>query len=255
MSELTRTAVQAPSRPLSVPTIGNTQQKMLRTYGVLKTAKKPKSKRKNRTSKKESIQEHVGKFNVITEFANAPSGLTFGQLIRGDAIEAVKMIRKLLGRGITTTATADVSFGQLPTRVLRKVNVRVYGTTCSALPDLGAAPNIMSHTLTELFSFSPKDTEKKIRVADGFVSRCVGVLIDIPVAFNNIVVPPNFLVLSSPPCHLLLGVNLMNSLKASMDFGRQTLQISYKGGRTRLNLEPDYLKTPPLPSDSEDDTD
>ena len=226
----------------------------MRTYGVPKTAKKPKSKRKKRKSKKESIQEHVGKYNVITEFANAPSGLTFGQLIRGDAIEAVKMIRKLLGRGITTTATADVSSGQLPTRVLRKVNVRVYGTTCSALLDSGAVPNIVSHPLAELLSLSPKDTGKKIRVADGSVSRCVGVLTDIPVAFDNIVVPTNFLVVSSPPCDLLLGVDLMNTLKASIDFGRQTLQISYKEERTRLNLEPDNLKIPPLPSDSEDGT-
>ena len=44
MSELTRTVVETPSRSPSVPTIGNTQQKMLRTYGVLKTAEKPKSK-------------------------------------------------------------------------------------------------------------------------------------------------------------------------------------------------------------------
>ena len=255
MSELTRTTIQPTSRPPSVPTIGETQQKMLRTYGVPKAAKKPKNKRKERKSKKESIQEHVGKYNVITEFANAPAGLTFGQLVRGDAIEAVKMIRKLLGRGMATTASADLSSGPIPTRVLRKVNVRVYGTTCSALLDSGAVPNIMSLPLAELLSLSPKDIGKKIRVADGSISRCVGVLTDIPVAFDNIVVPTNFLVVSSPPCDLLLGVELMNTLKASIDFGRQTLQISYEGERTKLNLEPDYLKIPPLPSDSEDGTD
>ena len=117
-----------------------------------------------------------------------------------------------------------------------------------------SVPNIISHPLAELLSLCPNDTGKKIRVADGSVSRCVGVLTDIPVAFDNIVVPTNFLVVSPPPCDLLLGVDLMNTLKASIDFGRQTLQISYKGTRTRLNLEPDYLKIPPLPSDYEDDT-
>ena len=210
---------------------------MLRTYGVPKTAKKPKSKSKKRKSKKESIQEHVEKYNVITEFAKCPSGLTFGQLIRRDAIEAVKMIRKLLGRGITTTATADVSSGQLPTRVLNKGNVRVYGTTCSALLESGAVPNIMSHPLAKFLSLFPKDTGKKIRVADGSVSRCVGLFTDVPVTFDNIVVPTNFLVVSSPPCDLLLGADLMNTLKASIDFSKQTLQINYKGERTRLNLE------------------
>ena len=113
----------------------------------------------------------------------------------------------------------------------------------------------MSLPLAELLSLSPKDTRKKIRVADGSVSRCVFVLTEIPVAFDNIVVPTNFLVVSSPPCDLLLGVELMNTLKGSIDFGRQTLQISYEGERTKLNLEPDYLKMTPLPSDSEDGTD
>ena len=165
------------------------------------------------------------------------------------------MIRKLLGRGMATTATADLSSGPIPTRVLRKVNVRVYGTTCSALLDSGAVPNIMSLPLAELLSLSPRDTGKRIRVADGSVSRCVGVLTEIPVVFDNIVVPTNFLVVSSPPCDLLLGVELLNTLKASIDFGRQTLQISYDGERTKLNPEPDYLKIPPLPSDSEDGSD
>ena len=82
ISELTRTAIQPTLRSPSVPNIGETQQKMLRTYGVPKTAKKPRNKRKKRKSKKKSIQEHVGKYNVITEFANAPAGVTFGQLIR-----------------------------------------------------------------------------------------------------------------------------------------------------------------------------
>ena len=48
MSELTRTTIQPTSRPPFVPTIGETQQKMLRTHGVPKTAKKPKNKRKKR---------------------------------------------------------------------------------------------------------------------------------------------------------------------------------------------------------------
>ena len=41
------------------------------------------------TTKKAPLQEHVGKYNVIAELANASSGLNLGQLIRGDA-EAAK---------------------------------------------------------------------------------------------------------------------------------------------------------------------
>ena len=41
------------------------------------------------TTKKAALREHVRKYNVIAELANASSGLKFGQLIRGDA-EAAK---------------------------------------------------------------------------------------------------------------------------------------------------------------------
>ena len=42
------------------------------------------------TTKRAALQEHVGKYNVIAELANDSSGLTFGQLIRGDAEAAKK---------------------------------------------------------------------------------------------------------------------------------------------------------------------
>ena len=46
--------------------------------------------RKKRTSKKNAVQEHSGKYDVVSSLANAPSGLTFGQLIGGDGDEAKK---------------------------------------------------------------------------------------------------------------------------------------------------------------------
>ena len=62
-----------------------------RTYAL---PKEPRNKRKRKTgkakrktTKKEKIHDHVGKYNLITEFANASSGLTFGQLLHGVATE------------------------------------------------------------------------------------------------------------------------------------------------------------------------
>ena len=56
---------------------------------VRNTARKAK-KTRARKSKKNGIQEHVRKYSVLSELANVPSGLTFGQLVRGDADEAKK---------------------------------------------------------------------------------------------------------------------------------------------------------------------
>ena len=51
--------------------------------------------RKKRTSKKNAVQEHSGKYDVVSSLAKAPSGLKLGQLIRGDGDEAKKEIRRL----------------------------------------------------------------------------------------------------------------------------------------------------------------
>ena len=59
---------------------------------------KPIRQKKKNVSKKAALQEHVGKYNVVSELANAPSGLTFGQLVRGDAEGASREIKRLLSR-------------------------------------------------------------------------------------------------------------------------------------------------------------
>ena len=48
-----------------------------------------------RTSKKNAVQEHLGKYEVVSSLVNVPSGFTFGQMIRGDGEEATKEIRRL----------------------------------------------------------------------------------------------------------------------------------------------------------------
>ena len=60
-----------------------------------KTPKPGRRARKKRTSKKNDVQEHSGKYDVVSSLAHAPSRLTFGQLIRGDSDEAKKEIRRL----------------------------------------------------------------------------------------------------------------------------------------------------------------
>ena len=53
-----------------------------------KTKKKNKKSQKKRVNKNNSLQSTIGfqkPYEVLEEFASAPTGLTFGQLIRGDA--------------------------------------------------------------------------------------------------------------------------------------------------------------------------
>ena len=71
--------------------------------------------RRKRTSKKNSVQEHSGKYGVVSSLANAPSGLTFGQLIRGDGDEAKKEIHRLFNSHPRRPVAASI--GTLPKRL------------------------------------------------------------------------------------------------------------------------------------------
>ena len=144
-------------------------------------------KKLKKTSKKTSLQEHVGKYNVISELANAPSGLTFGQLIRGDADVAKKEIGRLFtkqgGRRRVFAGHADMK-----PRRLRLVTLKVYGTEGEALLDSGAVPNIISPKLVVKLCLSPQPTGKRITVADGGNAPCLGSLLQMPTSFGGLVV-------------------------------------------------------------------
>lgn len=61
--------------------------------------KKPtlrKTKKGRKAQKSGDIRERVGKYNLLDKLSRASSGLTFGQLDRGDAIDATQRIRKIL---------------------------------------------------------------------------------------------------------------------------------------------------------------
>ena len=250
-----RTNEEEEQRPMddtpSQPSSSMPQVQMVPTRHVPRTYALPKEPRnktnrktgkaKRKTTKKEKIHDHVGKYNLITEFANASSGLTFGQLLRGDATEATKMIRKLFARPRATPAAVaePISRNQ---KILRVVNVRVYGTDCSALLDSGAVPNIISHALAEKLALAPTETHRRIRVADGSITPCLGFLSDVPLTFDDLTVYADFLVVRGPPFDVIVGIDLLTAINASLDFGRQMVRVSQNGKKARLPLQTDCIR-------------
>ena len=147
---------------------------------------KPTRQKKKNVSKKAAFQEHVGKYNVVSELANAPSGLTFGQLVRGDSEGARKEMKRLLTRKSGRSRSFAGHMNIFP-RSLRVVTVQVYGTDAQALQESGAVQNIMSPHLMKSLSLTPESTNKHITVAYGKSSPCVGSLPQVPVSFGGLV--------------------------------------------------------------------
>ena len=207
-----------------------------RTLFEAPIARKPK--RKKMKTRKAALQEHVGKYNVVSELARAPSGLTFGQLVLGDAESARREINGLLAR----KARRRPGFAgpvELQPRRLRITTVRVYGTEAHAMLDSGAVPNIMSPKLVQKLSLTPKATKKHITVANGKDEPCMGILEQVPVSFGNLVSKMDFLVVNGAPYDVIIGLPALEEIQACIDLGRQHVQVTVNNRKTRLGLEMD----------------
>ena len=205
--------------------------------------------RKKRTSKKNAVQEHSGKYDVVSSLANAPSGLTFGQLIRGDGDEAKKEIRRLFTSRPRRPVAASI--GTLPKR-LKVVAVQVYGTQMTALLDSGAIPNVMNASVASKLSLSPKPTSTKITVANGQKTTCLGSIEDVPVSFNVTVTSLNFLVVSGSTVDILIGYHTLEELQACIDLGHQSVRMMIGNKSVKMSLEFDQVS--PIVAGSETDS-
>ena len=146
-------------------------------------------KKKNKSNPKSKILERTSQYDVAQELTDANSGLTVGQLLRGDAIDAQKEMKKLFKNSTSSRAVGTIrpSPSGIP-RVLLVVPVKIFGTEWWALLDTGAVPNIISKRMIEHLSLSPEETQRRITVADGSSSKCDGVVAEVPIAFDTNVV-------------------------------------------------------------------
>ena len=159
---------------------------------------------------------------MVSSLANAPDGLTFGQLIRGDGEEAKKEICRLFNSRPRRLVAASI--GTLPKR-LKVVAVQVYGTQMRALLESGSIPNVMNASVASKLSLSPKPTSTKITVANGQKTTCLGSIEDVPVSFNGTVTSLNFLVVAGSPVDILIGYPTLEELQACIDLGHQSARM------------------------------
>ena len=235
-------------------------------------AKSKKPKKKKGKNKRVDIGTYVEQYNVISAIANADSGMKIGQLFRGDAEAAQKVLVKLLNPFNTTALAAAVTDSQPKevdentqnfvapvtephARRLKMVDVMVHGNKFQALFDSGAVPNLIETNIVLQMRLGADKTEAQLQLANGSTSGCRGIAHNIPVTMGDITVPLDFLIVDNPPCDILLGSPTLESLHACIDLGSQFVRLTYEGKVTEIpldyerNKELDYEKT-----DSEDFT-
>lgn len=136
--------------------------------------KKPKKRNLKTADRRKQIQQHVGGYEVLA-LSTAPSGLTFGQLLRGDAKVAEKELRRLfaplrvrIGTKAAPALLGDNQFSpSSDNRLLQVVPAKVYASDGLVLFDTDAVPNLISAELVKALNLEPKSTPKTITVPDG----------------------------------------------------------------------------------------
>lgn len=190
--------------------------------------------KKKKGSSKELL-EYVKKCNLAAELATAPIGLTFGQLLRGDAEDARKDLKKII-RPISSKRPAINAATSSPRR-LKLVPVKVFGHKTQALFDSGAIPNLISSRLAERLGLEVVPTTKKITVADGTTSECLGAAEKVSISFEGGKTPLNFLVMADLPFDVIIGCPTMEALETCIDLGNHSIAMKLEGNVIKLPLE------------------
>ena len=132
----------------------------------------------------QALSKRVEKYDLINNLAQAPAGITFGQIARGDIDFAKADLQKILSgrlnRATVTFADKDQVHGLSTSRHLL-IRVRVYSESTLALFYSGAISNVMSRKMVEKLHIRMMPTTRRIKVANCAFEKCVGHLHDVPI--------------------------------------------------------------------------
>ena len=109
-------------------------------------------------------------------------------------------------------------------------------SVCSLL-NIGAVPNLISTKFAEKVDAHVEKSSKSIRVANGDVVDRVGVVKNVPVVFDDITVPLDFIVLNNTVHEVLIGMHTLSVIRERFDFVKQEFSMSHDGASATLALE------------------
>ena len=216
-------------------------------------------KSKAKTPKSKPIAQVLGKrveqYDLLSSLAQASSGITFGQIARGDVDSVRRDLQKIFSGKVRKSAvhvtkdedgkTDDPS----PPNRHQLVSVTVYSEPVYALLDSGAIPNVMSMKFAKKLNLEVTPTNRRIVVANGASDGCEGVVSNVPVAFGSIVMRLKFLVIENMPFDIIIGDPTQIQMKAKIDKYHATVKLKLNGVTETLNLEYE----PEFGDNSEDD--
>lgn len=117
--------------------------------------------------------------------------------------------------------------------------------------DSGAIRNVLFEDFTNNLSIVLKETHKSIRVATGVTSQVVGILKEVLVAFGDLLVSVDLLVVEVSPFDLIIGDYTMEDLGVIIHLGKRKVPLMKGNNTIALPLIPDYMREKPVTEDTD----
>lgn len=177
---------------------------------------------------------------MVSSLANAPSGLTFGKLLRGDKVEKKVERSRLLYTHTKKKVEMVFETHENHARIILKVTrLNFYGRKAYTLMKSGAIPNLMSKKIVERLYVKPEEATRTITVGTGDKSPVVKMLTAVRVAFADMVVDLELLVVDGFTLDVVIGDPKMEHLPGIIEIEKRTVRFSSEIHTVELSLDPD----------------
>ena len=243
--------------PLRIPVKPNPPPRPLHWHPPPVEVREPKKKRvsiKGKPRKKptrfnllKTLESIEPPYDGIKALAQANMNVSLGQLLRGDLVPIRNQLRKVLAakqhkRRVIAATTKHGHKDDKPDepkapRRHQTLTVTVYGHPVRALLDTGAIPNLLSLAVAQKIGVLIEPSEATIRVANGDTANSMGEVRNLPVVFDDMVVPLDFIVLENSVLGMILGNPTLENLKMCYDLAKQEVSLSHGNIAVRLPLE------------------
>ena len=117
------------------------------------------------------------------------------------------------------------------------LTVTIYGHPIRVLLDTGAIPNLLSLAVAQKIGVRTEQSKATIRVANGDTAQSVGEVRNLPVTFDDMVVPLDFIVLENSVFGMILGNPTLENLQMCYNLAKQEVSLCHGNNAVRLPLE------------------
>ena len=117
-----------------------------------------------------------------------------------------------------------------------RCHIRIKGNPVVAILDSGAAVSIITAKLMRKLGLHIQKPSKTIVVtANENRTKALGIILDVKITIQDIIIPINLQVIESMDETLLFGTDWFNKSRAKLDFENNTLNIRYLGKMATTN--------------------